>query len=124
MTPRRPFPMLSPELLAKMAEASFRPPPLMGPPNLGGMGMPSGDAPGFNVGSGLAALGDGLAGWKPAGAPKGMPEDEKLGAAVAGINALQPGPDGKFAPPPMPTDIGSGQGGRGWLDFLTGLWSR
>lgn len=112
-----PFPMIPPDLLAKLAQGAFRPPQAMGmqAPN-----MPQ--TPGFNMGDGLAGLGMGLAAFRPTGGlnPNGMPEDQNLGTAVAGINALKPDANGVWQQPPMPTDIGSGQGGSfgSWLRGL------
>lgn len=87
----------------------FRPPGLMGGPPGMGMQQPMLDP---MAGMGMLGMGLGMMGM-PGANPNGMPEDEKLGGSVAGINALQPQADGTFAPPPMPTDIGYGQGGDG-----------
>lgn len=85
---RPPFPMLTPDILAKIAEASFRPPPLMGAPSMGGMPMPQqGGTPGFNIAGGLAALGGGLAGWKPSlQTPNGDPNDNRPKLTPAGLD--------------------------------------
>lgn len=68
--PSAPFQMLSPEVLAQLAAAGFRPPPGMGAPGLGG-GMPAG-GDGFGLGDGMAMAGMGLGmmgkrppGWVP-----------------------------------------------------------
>lgn len=59
-----PLPALSPQLLAQLAAAGFKPPPGFGMP-----GLPSiAQAPGFNLVTGLEALNkgvEGLANWKP-----------------------------------------------------------
>lgn len=99
----------------------FRPPgpmPGMASPVMPATPMPGGGIPGF-LGFGLPKK---SAGAQPE-ANGGMPEDEGLGRAVAGIQGLQPGPDGQFMQPPMPTNIGSGQGGGGsFMNFLRGLF--
>lgn len=52
-----PFQMLSPELLAQLAAAGFRPPQGMGGPGLPGA---MGGAPGFSMADGMAGLGAGM----------------------------------------------------------------
>jgi hypothetical protein len=112
-------------MLAQMAQAAFRPPP---PMQMGGGGQQQGGQPGFNVGQGIAALGEGLSGWKPGGAGKdeqGAVGPGGLAGAVSGIAGLKPDANGVWQQPPMPTDIGYGQGGGGPLtmqDFFSGKW--
>lgn len=124
---------MTPELLAQIAAAGFRPP---GPAPAPGLHVSAPQTPGFNVGlgEGMAGLAAGLqAALKGMGGPivnagpqgsglgrayttddamrmagaaglnVGMPEDENLGKAVAGINGL---------------------GGVGAPDFLTGIWRK
>jgi hypothetical protein len=75
----------------------FRPPPLMGAPQMPGMpGMPQQQTPGFGLQDGAAMLGAGLAGWKPSvsavgpqgGGPGGAytPTDAAAMAAAAGLD--------------------------------------
>jgi hypothetical protein len=52
------------------------------------------------------------------GAEMGAAENDGLASAIAGVQGIQPNPDGTFSPPPMPTDIGSGQGGGSFSDWL------
>jgi hypothetical protein len=116
-----------------MAQRAFRPPALMGGGGGGGGGGFSGGgtaaAPGFDVqGAAAAAKGLGMLGaqlFKGDGVSN-QPETAAVGpgglsGAVSGVNALQPGPGGVWAQPPMPTDIGSGGGGGGMFDFLTNM---
>lgn len=128
-----------PMLLRQQMMAGQAPGPLPGPTALqqaqltpgfhagggmGGMGMQQPQQqPGFSMQDGMNGLSAGLSAYGKAnpGQPNaGMPEDAKLGGAVAGINALQPGADGQFAQPTMPTDIGSGGGG----GMLSNLWQK
>lgn len=121
-----PFQGFTPELLAQMAQAAFRPPQTMG--GGGGMGM---QAPqmggGMGIGEGLAGLSQGLANWKPGSNinEQGAVGPGGLAGAVSSIDALKPDANGVWQQPKMPTDIGYGQGGGGGLgmpDFLTGAW--
>lgn len=57
-----PFPMISPELLAQIAQGAFRPPQGMG---MQAPSMPQ--TPGFNMGDGMMGLGMGLAAFRPMG---------------------------------------------------------
>jgi hypothetical protein len=58
------------------------------------------------------------------GATMPAAENDGLGGAIAGIQGIKPNADGSFTPPPMPTDIGSGQGVPGsfwnWLQQQIG----
>lgn len=102
-------------------QSGFRAPPAMSMGAMPGMAQPQlQQQPGFNVADGAAMLSKGLAGFKmpKGGGNAGMPEDQNLGNSVSAINALQRDANGQFAPPPMPTDIGSGQGGGGPFAFL------
>lgn len=101
----------------QMLPPGFRPPgPGGGAPMAGPQGMPMGGIPGFSMPK-LA----GGPGMKPStsGAEMGAAENDGLGNSIAKIQALQPGAHGTFAPPPMPTDVGSGQGGGSFLDWLS-----
>jgi hypothetical protein len=123
---KAPFQGFPPELLAQIAQGAFRPPQGMGGMQAPGMQAPQmGGGGDGGLGAGMQGLGMGLANWKRGGGinPNGMPEDGSFGSAVAGINAIQPGANGQFAPPPMPTDIGYGQGGGGSFgNWLRGLF--
>lgn len=75
----------TPQMLAQMAQAAFRPPGLMSgspaqAPGLNMGGMPQSAAPGFNMADGAGMLSQGLADWKPNGGikspnPDGSPRD-------------------------------------------------
>ena len=125
MAVQMPFNLLSPELLAQMAQGAFKPPQ---PMSMGGGQQQRPQQPGFNVGQGIAALGAGLDAWKPGGAVRdesGAVGPGGLSGAVTGVNALKPDANGVWQPPPMPTNIGYGQGGGGGLsmpDFFSGSW--
>lgn len=69
-----PFPMIPPELLAKLAQGAFRPPQAMG---MQAPMMPQ--TPGFNMSDGLAALGMGLSAFYPQAGrtPNGDPNDNR-----------------------------------------------
>jgi hypothetical protein len=101
--PPGPFPNLPPELLAQIASAAFRPPPLMSAPSL-----PS--APhvraGMSLGEGFKLLNEGLDKWL---AKSPSPTAPRLMAGV--VNAQSPSPSP--GPQPLPP-----------IDFLTGIWER
>jgi len=69
-----PFPGFTPELLAQIAQASFRPP---GPAAVPGMQMPQ--QGGMGIGDGLAGLGMGLSALYPTAGrtPNGDPNDNR-----------------------------------------------
>lgn len=86
----------------------------MGMPGMGGMGMMRGMLAG---------------GPNPSttGATMGNAENNGLGAAVSGIGALTPNPDGTWPQPQMPTNIGAGGGGGmggpgSFMSWLKGLF--
>ena len=121
-----PFGLFTPEQLAAMAQAAFKPP--QGGMQMAGMGQPQ-QAPGMNVAKGIGALGDMMSGWQPGVTGKdeqGAVGPGGLSGAVSGVNALKPDANGVWQPPPMPTDIGYGQGGGGsslgMPDFFSGSW--
>jgi hypothetical protein len=125
-----PFGLYSPEMLAQMAQSAFKPPQPMGMP---GMQQQRQQTPGFNIGGAIGALGAGLDGWKPGGVTgkdeQGAVGPGGLSGAVSGIGGLKPDANGVWQQPPMPTDIGYGQGGGGnaggplsMQDFWSGKW--
>lgn len=99
------------------------------PPGVGGMPMPQMQQPQDPM-AGAAGLGAAMGRMRPtgpgaqpstSGATMGAAENNGLAGVIAGVQGIQPNADGTFSPPPMPTDIGYGQGGGGgFLDFLTG----
>lgn len=128
--PGGPVPQMTPELLAQLAAAGFRPPGAMGMPGMGGQ-QPQ---PGFNVGQGAAGLGAGLgmlAGMGgdgtimnagPQGSGPGGAYTTAEGMAMAGMG------DGQVLSPLNPSygDLGGGAapGAGSVLDPLTGLWRK
>ena len=119
-----PLPQLTPDVLAKMAAASFRPPSLMSMPGMAPMPQDPGLA-GFKPPGGL-----GLAGWRPQGATR-TGGDADLGGYggsppldASGIAMNLPSPNGmQYGADGMP--VGPAQGGdpsgfsKIW-SFLTG----
>lgn len=100
-------------------------------PGTPGMQVPQQQPQGMTPQQGMAGLSNALAmfrnnpGAQPStsGAIMGAPENDGYGNSIAAIQGLQPNADGTFTPPPMPTDIGYGQGGGGgFFGFLKGLF--
>jgi hypothetical protein len=125
---KAPFQGIPPELLAQIAQAAFRPPQggMSGAPGLSAPQQPTGGMGMGGLGAGLGALGGGLAGMMNGGSnvnEQGAVGPGGLAGAVSSIGALQPGANGQFAQPPMPTDIGSGGGGV-FPAFMSSLFQR
>lgn len=100
--PPRPFPMLSPEVLAQMAAAAFRPPPLMSAPQMPSM---SRVPPSLSLRDGFALLNQGLDQWRER--QRAAPRLQFMeGAVNAPVNAQA------ASLRPLPG-----------LDFLTGQWN-
>ena len=59
-----PLTAFTPQMLAEMARGAFRPPALMSGGGGGGGGMQMPQSQGFNVGQGMAGMGQGLAGFE------------------------------------------------------------
>lgn len=80
-----PFPGFSPEMLAQMAQAAFRPPQAMGM-QAPGMSMPQ-QGGGMGLGEGMAGLAQGLAGWRPGGDPMGADMNTQAPGFGAGLSS-------------------------------------
>lgn len=100
--------------------SGFRPPGLMGgaaptPPQTPGMqfGMPSMGGMGMGMKSPIKTGID----------EQGAVGKGGLSGAVKGVEGLQPDANGNWQQPPMPTDIGSGQGG-GSTGSFSSWWAR
>jgi hypothetical protein len=112
-----PLQAIPPQLLAEMARAAFKPPALMSAGGGGGMGGGMGalpQSPGFNVGQGLAGMGQGL------------------GMLAGALNqpSIEARTKGQVLSPSNPSygDLGGpggtyGQGG-GFPGFFSGLFGR
>lgn len=120
--PATPFQMLSPEVLAQLAAAGFRPPPPAGAPGLPSMG---GGAPGFGMGDGMGVLGmglsalDGMGGGNPFMAAERTAGDRDLsGYGSSPVDPMGGNPNAQ------PVEVFNPTGKRGgfgaFLDFLTG----
>jgi hypothetical protein len=121
---KTPFQMFPPELLAQIAQGAFRPPQAMGM-QAPGMQAPQQGGGDGGLGAGMAGLGMGLANWKSGGGigEQGAVGPGGLAGAVSSIGALKPDANGVWQQPPMPTDIGFGQGGgSSFGNWLRGLF--
>jgi hypothetical protein len=94
-----PFQAMTPELLAQIAAAAFRPPPPMNPPSL----PPAPHVRGPSLGAGLKLL-EGLGKWKPRRSAPGAP---RLMEGMANAPS---------ASPPLPLPLPA-------VDFWTGQWN-
>jgi hypothetical protein len=125
-----PFAQLTPQQLAQLAQAAFRPAPLMQAGAGPGLNMPQAEAPAFSMKDGFDALSRGLAAWKPEAQSNGMSilSPSQTGAAyrASSNDYTRPGlpptslggglqPPSPAAPVPMPTAMAGGA-----PDFLSG----
>ena len=120
--PAGPVPSIARELLARWAQAGFRPPPAMQVPSAPGMQPMMPPSPGFNVGDG-GRLSDGLAGWKPRRSdPRTAGDADLAGYNRVGPTGMVDVGNGVMLPNPNGNQYGAGGSLIGALD-LPDFWS-